>query len=92
MIDKKLAHDLQWIADDLVPYPFTIVTSIGHVEQTTGYTRDPLQLSFQVKPKVLSAPISLKCAVMNATSYDILVGQQTLHPLGFCLYNWTEEV
>jgi hypothetical protein len=46
MIGKNLAYDLRLIADDLVPCPFTIVTSIGHVERATGYTQEPLQLSF----------------------------------------------
>jgi hypothetical protein len=33
----------------------------------------------------------MKCVVTNTTKYDILVGQQTLYPLGFGLDNWTEE-
>ena len=46
MICKKLAQNLQLIADNLTPCPITIVTSIGHVERATGYTREPLQISF----------------------------------------------
>lgn len=49
MIGKKIAYELQLTADDLTPCPFTIVTSIGHVKQTTSYTRESLQLSFHVK-------------------------------------------
>ena len=40
MICKKLAHELRLTADDLVPCPFTIVISIGHVERATCYTRN----------------------------------------------------
>ena len=29
--------------------------------------------------------------VTNAETYDILVGQQALYPIGFGLDNWTEE-
>ena len=41
MIGKKLAHELRLTAHDLTPCPFTIVTSIGHVEWVIGYTREP---------------------------------------------------
>lgn len=30
------------MADNLAPCSFTIVTFIGHVEQATGYTQEPL--------------------------------------------------
>ena len=91
MIGKKLAHELRLTADDLAPCPFTIVTSIGHVERATGYTREPLQLSFRVKHGDSSAPLLLRCEVTDATNYDILVGQQTLYTLGFGLDNRTKE-
>ena len=39
----------------------------------------------------LPAPLIFRCVVTDATDYDILVGQQALYPLGFGLYNWTEE-
>jgi hypothetical protein len=42
IIGKKLAYELRLTADDLAPCPFTIVTSIGHVERTIGCTREPL--------------------------------------------------
>jgi hypothetical protein len=91
MIGKKFAQELRLTADDLAPCPFTIVTSIGQVERATGYTREPLQLSFRVKLGHSPAPLLLRCAVMDATNYDILVGQQAFYPLGFGLDNWTEE-
>ena len=92
MISEKLVQELQLTADDLAPYPFTIVTSIGHVEQAIGYIREPLQLSFRVKLGDSPAPLLLRCVVTDATNYDILVGQQALYPLSFGLDNWTEEV
>ena len=91
MIGKKLAQELGLAAEDLAPCPFTIVTSVGHVERATCYTQEPLQLSFRVKPGDPPAPLLLRCAVTDATNYDILVGQQALYPLGFGLDNWTEE-
>ena len=76
-------------ADNLALCPFTIITSIGHVERTISYTQEPLHLSFRVKPEDPSAPFFLRCAVTNVTNYDILVGQKTLYPHGFGLDNWT---
>ena len=61
------------------------------MEWATSYTREPLQLSFRVKLGDPPAPLLLRCAVTDATNYDILVGQQALYPLGFGLDNWTEE-
>ena len=52
MIGKKLAQVFWSTVTNLAPCPFTIVTSIGRVEQATGYTRKPLQLSFQVKLEI----------------------------------------
>ena len=42
MIGRRLAQELGLAAEDLAPCPFIIVTSIGHVEWITGYTREPL--------------------------------------------------
>ena len=92
MIGQKFAHELGLAAENLAPCPFTIVTSIGHVERATGYTREPLQLSFRVKPGDPPAPLFLGCAVTDATNYDILVDQQALYSLGFGLDNWIEVV
>ena len=79
LIGKNLSQKLRLTADDLAPCPFTIVTSVGHKERATCYTREPLQLSFRVKPGDPPAPLLLRCAVTNETNYDILVGQQTLY-------------
>ena len=92
MIGKRLAQKLWLMADDLVVCPFTIVTSIGHVERATSYIQEPLQLNFHVKLGYPPVHFFLRCAVTDAINYDILVGQQTLYPLGFGLDNWTEEV
>lgn len=56
MNGKKLTQKLGLMAEDLAPYTFTIITSIGHVDRAIGYTRDPLQLIFQVKLGGLPAP------------------------------------
>jgi hypothetical protein len=91
MIGKKLAQKLRLTADNLAPCPVTIVTSIGHVERATSYTREPLHFSFRMKPGDPLAHLFLRCAVVDATNYYILVGQQAFYPLGFGLDNWIQE-
>ena len=90
MIGKKIAQELRLMADDLAFCSFTIVTSIGHVKWATGYIQEPLQLSFRLKFGYPPTPLLLRCAVTEATNYDILVGQQALYPLGFGLDNWID--
>lgn len=55
------------------------------MEHAIDYTREPLQLSFRVKPGNLSAHIILKCSVTNVTNYNILIGHQIFYPLEFDL-------
>ncbi len=35
--------------------------------------------------------LQVKCLVTNATSYDVLIGQKALFPLGFIIDNWFEH-
>jgi hypothetical protein len=35
--------------------------------------------------------LQVKCLVTNATSYDVLIGQEALFPLGFTINNWFEH-
>jgi len=35
--------------------------------------------------------LQVKCLVTNATSYDVLIGQEALFPLGFTIDNWFEH-
>ena len=74
MIITNIAQELRLIANDLVFYPFIIIASIGHVARAIGYTREPLELSFQVKSRDPPAPLLLRCAVIDATNNNTLVG------------------
>jgi hypothetical protein len=38
-----------------------------------------------------TTPLLLRYAIINATNYDILVGQHAFHPFGFGLNIWIEE-
>lgn len=46
IIGKTLVEELGLTANDLEPYPFTIVTSVGGMERTDDYMKEPLRLIF----------------------------------------------
>lgn len=75
-IGKNLAQELRLQALDLIPCPYSILTSVGGKETVTGQTKYPLQLVFRVGDGPTYAHFSLKCVMIGATNYDILVGQQ----------------
>lgn len=74
MVGKKFAHELRLAVDGRQLGSLLIYTFIGHVEQAIGYIWEPLQLGFRDPP----APLLLRCAVMDATNHDILIGQKTI--------------
>ena len=90
MLGKRLAAELGLVASNLDSCPFMVATSLGGTEQPRGITKEPLHLRFQVGSDAY-AYIVIRCVVTNAETYDNLVGQHALYPIGFALDNWTEE-
>ena len=90
MIGKRLADDLQITASDLEPCPFMIATSVGGTEKASGMTKEALRLQFKVGSDNYTY-LSVKVVVTGALTYDILLGQQALYPIGFGHDSWTEE-
>ena len=90
MLGRSLAESLGLNAKDLDPCPFTIATSLGGTEHPMGLTKAPLRLQFNIGTDAYTH-ISLRCVVTNATTYDILLGQQALYPIGFGHDSWIEE-
>ncbi len=90
MLGRLLAESLGIKGEDLDPCPFTIATSLGGTEQPTGLTKEPLRLQFKVGTDAYTH-ISVRCVITGATTYDILLGQQALYPIGFGHDCWTEE-
>ena len=90
MLGRSLAENLGLSAKDLDPCPFTIATSLRGIEHPMGLTKAPLRLQFNIGT-VAYTHISLRCVVTNATTYDILLGQQALYPIGFGHDSWMEE-
>ena len=89
MLGRRLANELGLVPHDLDPCPFTIATSLGGTKQPTGFTKEPLRLQFKVGASSYIY-IAVRCVVTSATTYDILLGQQALYPIGFG-HGWTEE-
>ena len=79
---KNLAKSLGMNAKDLVPCPFTIATSLGGTEHPRGLTKEPLRLQFKVSNDAYTH-ISVRCVVTGATTYDMLLEQEALYPIGF---------
>ena len=90
MLGMRLANELGLVPHDLDPCPFTIATSLGGIEQPTGFTKEPLRLQFKVGADSYTY-VAVRCVVTSTTTYDILLGQQALYPIGFGHDNWTEE-
>ena len=90
MLGRRLANELGLVPHDLDPCPFTIATSLGGTKQPTGLTKEPLRLQFKVGADSYTY-VAVRCVVTSATTYDILLGQQALYPIGFGHDSWTEE-
>lgn len=67
MISKRFFQHLQLMADNFSSCPFSIVTSIGHMEWATS---KPLQFSFRMRPRDPPTPLLLVCAETNVFNYE----------------------
>jgi hypothetical protein len=67
-----------------------IRTASGSIEEVLGETLTLLTLSFNsgTEEELL---FQVRCLVTNASSYDILIGQEALFPPGFTIDNWLEH-
>jgi hypothetical protein len=67
-----------------------IRTASGSIEEVLGETSTLLTLSFNsgTEEELL---FQVRCLVTNASSYDILIGQEALFPPGFTIDNWFEH-
>ena len=67
-----------------------IRTASGSVEEVLGESSDLISLTFNGGTDQ-ELHLKLRCLVTNATSYDVLVGQEALFPPGFTIDNWFEH-
>ncbi len=58
----------------------------GSVEEVLGENLDLIALNFNEGTNQ-ELCLEVKCLVTNATSYDVLIGQKALFPLGYIIDN-----
>ncbi len=67
-----------------------ICTASGNVEEVLGESSDLITLNFN-ESTYQELYLQVKCLVTNATSYDVLIGQEALFPPSFTIDNWFEH-
>ncbi len=63
----------------------------GSVKEVLGESSDLIALNFNEGTNQ-ELCLQVRCLVTNATSYDVLIGQEALFPPGFTIDNWFEHV
>jgi hypothetical protein len=81
---------LELTKDTLEECPWTISTSMGGTERATGNTKAELSLKLNQEDVEDVGFMKVKAIVMEAKSYDVLVGTTVLYPMGFTLDFWKE--
>ncbi len=79
MLDSKLRKSM-----------WQIRTVSGSVEEVLEESSDLITLNFN-EGTDQELCLQVRCLVTNATSYDVLIGQEALFPLGFTIDNWFEH-
>jgi hypothetical protein len=62
----------------------------GSVEEVFGESSDLITLNFN-EGTDQELCLQVRCLVTNATSYDVLIGEEALFPFGFTIDNWFEH-
>ncbi len=79
MLDSKL-HKSMW----------QIRTASGSVKEVLGESSDLITLNFN-EYTYQELCLQVRCLITNATSYNVLIGQEAMFPLGFTIDNWFEH-
>jgi hypothetical protein len=63
-----------------------ICTTRGNIKEVLGESSDLIALNFNegIDQELC---LQVRCLITNATSYDVLIGQKALFPLGFTIDN-----
>ncbi len=80
MFDSKLRKSM-----------WQIRTANGSIEEVLGESLDLIALKFN-EGTDQELCLQVRCLVTNATSYDVLIGQEALFSPGFTIDNWFEHV
>jgi len=76
MLDSKLQKSM-----------WQMRTISGSVEEVLGESSDLITLKFNESTDQ-ELCLQVRCLVTNATSYDVLIGQEAMFPPGFIINNW----
>jgi hypothetical protein len=79
MLDSKLQKSM-----------WQIRTVNGSIEEVPGESSDLITINFNEDTNQ-ELCLQVKCLVTNAISFDMLIGQEALFPLGFTIDNWFEH-
>jgi hypothetical protein len=90
MLGASVIAGLELTKDTLEECPWTISTSMGGTERATGITKAELSLKLNQEDVEDAGFMKVKAIVMEAKSYDVLVGTTVLYPMGFTLDFWKE--
>jgi hypothetical protein len=74
MLGKVVMEGLRLINLDLEPCPYQILTSMGGLEEAQKITKDEVVIQVNPSQLVNYSMVHAKIMVMQATSYDVLVG------------------
>jgi hypothetical protein len=90
ILGVKFAKKMGMFDSKLRKSMWQIRTASGSVEEVLGESSDLITLKFnEGTDKELC--LQVKCLVTNATSYDVIIGQEALFPPGFIIDNWFEH-
>ncbi|CAM6104163.1 unnamed protein product [Calypogeia fissa] len=90
IIGVQFAKKIGLLDTNLQKSMWQIRTASGAVEEVLGESSTLLTLAFnQGTDQALE--FQVRCLVTNATSYDVLIGQEALFPPGFTIDNWFEH-
>jgi hypothetical protein len=85
----QFAKKMGMFDSKLWKFMWQIRTANGNVKEVLGEILDLIALNFNESTNQ-ELCLQVRCLVTNATSYNVLIGQESLFPPGFTIDNWFE--
>jgi hypothetical protein len=90
ILGVQFAKKMGMLDSNLQKSMWQICTASGSVEEVLGESSNLITLKFN-EGTDQELCLQVRCLVTNATSYDVLIGQEALFPPGFTIDNWFEH-
>ncbi len=87
ILGVQFAKKMSMFDSKLWKSTWQICTISGSVKEVFGESSDLIALNFNHGTNQEFCP-QVKCLITNATSYNVLIGQEALFPLSFTIGNW----